>query len=346
MRANPADARAPYYLGNLCTTGDVTPRPLPLGAQREARSALFGGLAKSGHRLLQLGSSPARRERPTNVHSATNPPTPGCCLNGISFGNDWANRLQDGCENSKNVLIWCDNATISAWNCRPSTIKLAEHEKALTLISGRTFQPWEGGEGQAIAQYVAAGSPSDAEPWPKAMPPPLSNTSRPRRLRRVISARPSICWPTKATSTTGSDGAGRDGHELRHEALAGRREVQGGFSGDERPGIFRDDLLLGPRLDATRPNGEGEETPGRSARLRERLRKSEAKIDYFATSLPTMLLFDDDIRFRQETTALFLQAQARLGLGQRSKALSLLQTVLQRDPNHALAADLLNENGS
>ena len=32
-----------------------------------------------------------------------------------------------------------------------------------------------------------------------------------------------------------------------------------------------------------------------------------------------MLLFDDDLQFRQETTALFLQAQAQLGLGGRPK---------------------------
>ena len=72
-----------------------------------------------------------------------------------------------------------------------------------------------------------------------------------------------------------------------------------------------------------------------------RLQKTQAKIDYFATSLPTMLLFDDDLQFRQETTALFLQAQAHLGLGRRAKATALLRTVLRRDPNHALAADLL-----
>jgi tetratricopeptide (TPR) repeat protein len=70
------------------------------------------------------------------------------------------------------------------------------------------------------------------------------------------------------------------------------------------------------------------------------LQQAEARIDYFATSLPTMLLFDDDLPFRQETTALFLQAQAHLGLGRRAKAEALLRTVLKRDPNHALAADL------
>jgi len=74
-----------------------------------------------------------------------------------------------------------------------------------------------------------------------------------------------------------------------------------------------------------------------------KLQKTPATIDYFATSLPTMLLFDDDLQFRQETTALFLQAQAQLGLGGRTKARTLIQTVLHRDPNHALAADFLKE---
>ena len=76
----------------------------------------------------------------------------------------------------------------------------------------------------------------------------------------------------------------------------------------------------------------------------QQLQKTQAKIDYFATSLPTMLLFDDDLQRRQETTALFLQAQAQLGLGQKARAKKLLTTVLQRDPNHPLAADLNSQN--
>jgi hypothetical protein len=73
------------------------------------------------------------------------------------------------------------------------------------------------------------------------------------------------------------------------------------------------------------------------------LAKAPAKIDYFATSLPTMLLFEDDLAARQRTTALFLQAQAHFGLGHKRQAYALLRTVLQHDPNHALAADLLND---
>jgi hypothetical protein len=50
------------------------------------------------------------------------------------------------------------------------------------------------------------------------------------------------------------------------------------------------------------------------------LQKAKAKIDYFATSLPAILLFDDDLQYRQETTALFLQAQAQLGLSKKPDA--------------------------
>ena len=73
------------------------------------------------------------------------------------------------------------------------------------------------------------------------------------------------------------------------------------------------------------------------------LASTEAKIDYFATSLPTMLLFEDDIQLRQETHAKFLEAQALLGLGRTDEANSCLTAVLARDPNHALAEDFLRQ---
>lgn len=72
-----------------------------------------------------------------------------------------------------------------------------------------------------------------------------------------------------------------------------------------------------------------------------KLGKTEAKIDYFATSLPTMLLFDEDLQKSQGLTARFLEAQARVGLGQLKKAKLLLKEVLAENPNHALASDLI-----
>jgi predicted Zn-dependent protease len=73
------------------------------------------------------------------------------------------------------------------------------------------------------------------------------------------------------------------------------------------------------------------------------LMKSEAKIDYFATSLPAMLLFNDDLQKRNTITSRFLQAQANLGLGKIATGQRLLKQVLKDDRNHAMAADLLSQ---
>jgi hypothetical protein len=78
------------------------------------------------------------------------------------------------------------------------------------------------------------------------------------------------------------------------------------------------------------------------ARSREMSRKP-AGIDYFATSLPTMLLFHDDLEARNNISAAFLEAQARLGLGDKKRARPLLRRVLKLDPSHATAMDLREE---
>ena len=52
-----------------------------------------------------------------------------------------------------------------------------------------------------------------------------------------------------------------------------------------------------------------------------------------------MLLFEDDLDERQKTSAMFLSAQALLGLGKKAQGRKLLREVLRRDPSHAFAAD-------
>ena len=71
------------------------------------------------------------------------------------------------------------------------------------------------------------------------------------------------------------------------------------------------------------------------------LEREEPKIDYFATSLPTMLLFEEDLRKRQHITATFLRAQALLGLGQTTEAHAALDKVRVQDRSHAGARDLI-----
>jgi Flp pilus assembly protein TadD len=54
-----------------------------------------------------------------------------------------------------------------------------------------------------------------------------------------------------------------------------------------------------------------------------------------------MLLFDEDLKQRQEIQASFLQAQALIGRGETEPALALLQKVQQLDRNNTGAADLI-----
>jgi hypothetical protein len=70
------------------------------------------------------------------------------------------------------------------------------------------------------------------------------------------------------------------------------------------------------------------------------LAKETPKIDYFATSLPAMLLFEEDLRKRQHITATYLRAQALLGLGRESEARAALDDVQNLDRSHPGARDL------
>jgi tetratricopeptide (TPR) repeat protein len=73
------------------------------------------------------------------------------------------------------------------------------------------------------------------------------------------------------------------------------------------------------------------------------LERSEPRIDYFATSLPNMLLFADDLGMGNRNMASLLRAQAFAGLGRTAEAEELLKSVLGDDCNNIKAADLLEE---
>jgi len=96
---------------------------------------------------------------------------------------------------------------------------------------------------------------------------------------------------------------------------------QGRLSRNERSRVQRDDLLLGVGVDKNLASAPRPKNFSATCSLtRKNCTRTQARIDYFATSLPTMLIFEDDIQFRQDTTAIFLQAQARLGLGSKGKS--------------------------
>lgn len=68
----------------------------------------------------------------------------------------------------------------------------------------------------------------------------------------------------------------------------------------------------------------------------------DPRIDYFATSLPNLLLFDDDLVKRNRIESLVLSALAASGLGDDTSAIEQLQQVVVEDPNHIFAIEMLD----
>src|SRR5260370_38097669 len=69
----------------------------------------------------------------------------------------------------------------------------------------------------------------------------------------------------------------------------------------------------------------------------QRQMEAEVKIDYFAASLPDLLLFEEDLQKRNRVDCLFLLALSELGLRNLERAIELLNQVLSLDCNHMAA---------
>ena len=70
----------------------------------------------------------------------------------------------------------------------------------------------------------------------------------------------------------------------------------------------------------------------------ERQEHVEPRIDYFATSLPNMLLFRDDLARRRDVDCLLLKALVQLASGNIEPATELFRSVLELDPSQFIAS--------
>jgi tetratricopeptide (TPR) repeat protein len=228
--------------------------------------------------------------------------------------------------------------------------------KALEMVSHRKFQPWEGGEGGPLGQWVrshlalgrAALGQSGIRKSKSSIKQSLL-TSAASHFEAALTA-PHILGEARHLLANQSDV-----HYWLGCALSELGETTKAREHWRRAATFKGDfqsMSVRAFSEMTYYSALSWKKLGQRARatklLREllayakQLQKTKAKVDYFATSLPTMLLFEDDLQFRQVTTALFLEGQAHLALGNRAKGRALLKRVLRRDPNHPLAADLLD----
>jgi tetratricopeptide (TPR) repeat protein len=226
--------------------------------------------------------------------------------------------------------------------------RLGRSLEAAKILSDRIFQPWEGGEGLAVEQWARAHvrlgrralAAGDAGAAGKLFTTALATPASLGEARHPLANCADVFyWLGCACSLAGDEDSA-----VRHWRRAA--EFEGDFLGMEVRAFSDKTYFSALALRRLGRGGAAKRLLADLGAYADALRAKPAKIDYFATSLPTMLLFDDDLQRRQTIAADVMAAQAAMGTGDIAKARALLGAVLDKDPNCALAAELLDDIGS
>lgn len=219
-----------------------------------------------------------------------------------------------------------------------------EYEKALHLLENRNFHPWEGGEGQVLRQFTYA------------------CLKLGQLALQAGNAEAALAFFEESMNTP--DNLGEKYHPLQAvahinywkgmalKALGKTEEANAHFTAStNEEGDFIDmavsaysELSYYKAL-SLKELGKTDEANGLLASIKEFAEaklKEKVQIDYFATSLPLLLVFEDNIQKRNTIDAKFLIALAEVGLGNNDEARRLTEEILGLNSMHVGAHDHLS----
>jgi tetratricopeptide (TPR) repeat protein len=215
---------------------------------------------------------------------------------------------------------------------------LRENEKAYKLLMDRKFHPWEGGEGKVSGQYVyslteLAKQNIEESNYIKAVELLEAAQSYPQNLGegKLFGTRENdlFYWMGIAFEKMGEDE--RAVHFFR-------KATEGDY--EPEPAIFYNDqspeMIFYQGLAHKRLNEEREAT-GHFQKLIQygkEHRDDEVTIDYFAVSLPDLLIFDADLQKRNRIHCSYMEALGYFGLNQLRRAEELFESILEQEPMH------------
>jgi tetratricopeptide (TPR) repeat protein len=209
-------------------------------------------------------------------------------------------------------------------------------QEALAILNERRFSPWEGGEGLASAQYVYAR---------RALGLRALIGDKPREaLEHFNAARryPENLGEGKHLLTLERDldyYSGLAAHQLGDEPMAHSYWKSAAAA---LPAATVHSYFQALALRELGNEEVSDQVLRGLVQFAEEKRKTVARIDYFATSLPNLLLFEDDLEERNRIESLLLSALAHHGLGNREIAVGELRQVIAADPNHLQAICVLD----
>lgn len=343
MELNPADAKAPYYSGNYW----YDKREYSDAIHFWEKSVALNNLFPTVYRNLSLA-----------YYNKLNDPVKALASMEKAFELDSTDarvlmeldqlykKLNTPLQKRLGILEQHQQLVISRDDLFLERItmynQLGEYQKASELISAYTFHPWEGGEGKVVAQYLIC----NIELAKQA----IEKNENDYAIQLLTSAAnyPVNLGEGKLTGVQENDinylkglaneqkGLPQIANAFYEAATQGISEpVQAIFYNDAQP-----DKIFYQGLAWIKLNKKE-----KAAAIFKRLIdfgnqhiNDTIKIDYFAVSLPDLLVFDANLNQRNEIHCIYLTALGNMGLGNSQKATALFDRVLKMDINHQGAA--------
>ncbi|TKK64552.1 DUF5107 domain-containing protein [Ilyomonas limi] len=222
---------------------------------------------------------------------------------------------------------------------------LKDYDTAKKLLALRHFHPWEGGEGKVTSQYLLchtelAKQAIRDQQFDKALSLLKEARYYPDNLGegKLYGAQENDLDYLTACAYEGL-GIHEKANEFFKLATIGISEpVQAIYYNDPQPDKIFYQALAWIKLDEPAKAGA---IFNKLISFGERHMNDEIQIDYFAVSLPDMLVFDIDLNQRNKQHCNYLIGLGNIGLGNYTEGETYLNLVLNNDINHQGAATYL-----
>jgi tetratricopeptide (TPR) repeat protein len=339
IEVNPADARAPYYLGNFW----YAHRRYAEAIACWERAAELDPAFPTTFRNLGLAYFNKSRdpERALAAYERAFALGPGDAR--VFFELDQLEKKLNRSpherlarlEQHRDLVDRRDDLTIEYVTLLNM---LGKEDQAYAVLLGRQFHPWEGGEGKTTGQYVAsligqaqrllaAGEylqAADRLERAVAYPHNLGEGKLPNAQENNV-----YYFLGLARQAAGDASSARACFD---RAATGPSEPTSAMYYNDQP----PDMIFYQGL-ARRKLGRSDEAHDIFQRLVDYGRAhldDNVDMDYFAVSLPTFLVFDEDLNQRNRLHCYYIMALGHLGLGHTAEAQQYFDRVLALDANH------------
>ncbi len=339
MRLNPIDARAPYYLGNFWYAHRRYAEAIECWEQAQALDPDF----PTTHRNLGLAyfnklNDPARAKEAYERAFALNPTDARVFFELDQLDKKLNRPPQERLARLEQHLPLVERRDDLTIEYITLLNLLGRPAEAYRVLMARNFHPWEGGEGKTTGQYVvslveqarslmAAGrhvAAIDLLERAQVYPPNLGEGKLPNAQENNIFYALGL-----AQAGQGDVAAARTYFE---QAATGLNEPTSAmYYNDQPPDMIFYQGLARSQLGRT---AEAEAIFYKLVEYGQNHLAEDVQMDYFAVSLPTFLVFDEDLNLRNRIHCHYMMGLGQLGLGQLTAAHQQFEQVLALDANH------------